>query len=181
MPDSHDVDKPSKSELKRQMLALQKLGEQLLTLPRGELDRLALPDQLVDALLLAQRIKSREGRRRQLQYIGKLMRTIDAEPIQRVIEQRETGHREKNQQFHALEQLRDTLIAGDNADLDQALTSYPHADRSRLSQLVRTARKERDREQAPRAARKLFHYLRELEELQQHEATANPGETDGHF
>ena len=176
MPDSNS-DSPehvSKSELKRQMLALQKLGEQLLHLPQKELDRMALPEQLMDALQLAGRIKNREGRRRQLQYIGKIMRRIDAEPIRQRLLQKEQGTQEKNHQFQALEQLRDDLVSGGMPVIEQVLNRFPEADRSRLSQLVRSAGKEKQRQQPPKSARKLFRYLRELAELQAEQSSQLP-------
>lgn len=164
----------SKSELKRQMLALQKLGEQLSLLPQKELDRMALPAQLMDALQLAKRIKNREGRRRQLQYIGKIMRRIDAEPIRQRLLQQEQGEQEKNSQLHALEQLRDDLVSGGMPVIEQVLNRFPEAERSRLSQLVRSAGKEKLRQQSPKSARKLFHYLRELTELQAEQSSQLP-------
>jgi ribosome-associated protein len=172
MPDFNDENPelPSKSELKRQMLALQKLGEQLLDLPQKELDNLILPEQLMDALMLAKRIKNREGKRRQLQYIGKLMRTIDAEAIRQKLQQRDQLDQQKNSQFHALEQLRDELISSGITAVEQVLIRYPDADRSRLKQLLRSAVKEKQQQQPPKSARKLFRYLRELDELQQQSA-----------
>ena len=172
MPDFDDenLELPSKSELKRQMLALQKLGEQLLALPQKELDSLALPEQLMDALMLAKRIKNREGKRRQLQYIGKLMRNIDAEHIRQKLLQRDQLDQQKNHQFHALEQLRDELVSNGVTAVEPVLGRYPDADRSRLKQLVRSAVKETQLQQPPKSARKLFRYLRELEELQQQSA-----------
>lgn len=165
MPEHEDDSRPSKSELKRQMLALQQLGVDLIELPQRELDRLALPEELCDAIGVAQRIKSREGRRRQLQYIGKLMRQVDHEPIAKLIHERKTGQQHLTREFHALEQMRDDLIERGMPAIDRVLQEYAAADRSRLSQLVRSARKEREREQAPKSARKLFRYLRELAEL----------------
>lgn len=172
MLDDESPDKPSKSERKRQMLALQKIGEQLLEVPEREWSRLGMPENLVEALQLAGRIKSREGKRRQLQYVGKLMRQIDTAAIEAFLQERQAGHQQKLRRFHALEKLRDALIEGD-AEPEQVLAEYPQADRSQLAQLVRGARKEQQREQAPRSARKLFRYLRELEELQEHEAGLN--------
>jgi ribosome-associated protein len=169
MPDRELQEQISKSERKRQMLALQKLGVQLLKLSAKEWQQLALPDTLQEALELAQRIKNPEGKRRQLQYIGKLMRQIDAEPVEEYLRLREAGHQHKVRRFQALEQLRDDLIEA-RVSPEQVIVDYPQAERSQLGQLLRTARKERERQQSPRAARKLFRYLRELDELRQHEA-----------
>ena len=156
------------------MLALQKLGEQLLHLPQKELDNMALPEQLMDALQLAGRINNREGRRRQLQYIGKIMRRIDAEPIRQRLLQREQGEQEKNHQYHLLEQLRDDLISEGMPMIEQALHRFPAADRTRLSQLVRSARKEKQRQQPPKSARNLFRYLRELAQFQGRQSSHLP-------
>jgi ribosome-associated protein len=173
MPDIHPDDKhslhsdaegPSKSELKRQMTELQKLGEQLLHLQHRELEKMQLPQSLMEAVLLARRIKSREGKRRQLQYIGKLMRTIDAEPIRLQLLQREQGRQQINRQFHQLELLRDQLLSNGVSEIDSVIAHYPMADRTRLGQLVRAASKEQDQLQAPKSSRKLFRYLRELAE-----------------
>ena len=133
---------------------------------------MALPEPLVDALMLAKRIKNREGKRRQLQYIGKLMRNIDAEPIRQQLLQRDQLDQQKNQQFHALEQLRNELVDGGLSAVETALVRYPDADRSRLKQLLRSAAKEKQLQQPPKSSRKLFRYLRELEQLQQQNATA---------
>ena len=173
MPDIHPDDKhslnsdsegPSKSELKRQMTELQKLGEQLLHLQHRALEKMQLPQSLMEAVLLARRIKSREGKRRQLQYIGKLMRTIDAEPIRLQLLQREQGHQQINRQFHQLEQLRDQLLGNGVSEIDSVIARFPMADRTRLGQLVRAASKEQEQLQAPKSSRKLFRYLRELAE-----------------
>jgi ribosome-associated protein len=169
MPDNNpdDLQQPSKSERKRQMLALQKLGEQLLCYSPAEWDNMALPEPLTEALLLANRIKSREGRRRQLQYIGKLMRSVDAEAISQQLRQRQQGDQQKIRQFHSLERLRDQLINDGPPAVERTLERFPQAQRSRLKQLVRTAIKEQQRQQPAKAARKLFHYLRELAEHEQ--------------
>jgi ribosome-associated protein len=174
MPDHHqnpdrphldqDAERPSKSELKRQMTQLQKLGEQLLGLPPLELEKMQLPETLLEALALARRIKSREAKRRQLQYIGKLMRGIDAEPIRLNLLQREQGRQLAQRRFHQLEQMRDRLVNNGPGEIEQVMTRFPTADRTRLGHLVRAAGRERDNQKAPKSARSLFRYLRELDE-----------------
>jgi ribosome-associated protein len=180
--DADQYDGPSKSAVKRQMSELQKLGEQLLPLPQRTLDKMQLPEQLMEAVLLAKRIKHREGRRRQLQYIGKIMRGIDAEPIRQFLLQREQGDQQRNRQFHELEKLRDTLLEQGVTGLELVITRYPHAERSRLAQLARAAHKEHTLQQPPKSARKLFRYLRELAEFedsgQNHEDTSTPPDTE---
>lgn len=153
---------PSKTQLKREMEQLQELGSQLVKLPDKALAEVTLDEPLLDAIMLARRLKNREGLRRQLQYIGKLMRKTEVEPIADYLERRAGGHQEKVQEFHALEVLRDQLIDGSDSVIEQCMADYPDADRSRLRQLVRTARKEKQGDKPPKAARKLFKYLREL-------------------
>ncbi len=159
-----DREKLSKSAMKRQMTELQELGEQLLTLSPAELEQVPLPENLREALTLARRIKAREGRRRQLQFIGKLMRSIDAEPIRRYLLERERGQQQAQRRFHQLEQMRDRLVDNGPGEIEQVIARFPDADRTRLGQLVRNAARERERQQPPSSARKLFRYLRELDE-----------------
>ncbi|MEI7447083.1 MAG: ribosome biogenesis factor YjgA, partial [Burkholderiales bacterium] len=105
-------DGPSKSQRKRDMHALQDLGERLVELPVSQFEKLELPPELVDAVALARRITSREGRRRQLQYVGKLMRRadVDAEAIRARLEIDDVQHRLETAVMHAAERWRDTLI-----------------------------------------------------------------------
>ena len=156
---------PSKSELKRRMTALQALGEALTALPDKQLAKVPIEDERLRAAITETRlIKSNSARRRHMQYIGKLMRLIDAEPIAEYLQRRADGHQEKAREFQALEALRDSLINGPDSGIEDCMVRFPDAERSRLRQLVRTARKERDAQQSPKAARKLFKYLRELAE-----------------
>ncbi len=153
---------PSKSELKRQMQELQRVGEQLLALSDGDLARIPLPEELAEALATAKRIKSREGLRRQMQYIGKVMRRIDAEPILEALAERERGQQELARRFHELENWRDRLIAEGQGAVNELKAEFPAADRQKLRQLVRNAQKEKQANQPPASSRKLFRYLREL-------------------
>ena len=153
----------SKSQRKRDALDLQKLGEELLLLKEEQLQRLGLPAILQDAIHAAQKIHQRGGRKRQLQYIGKLMRQTDAEPIRQALADLHTEQQMQTARFHQLEQWRDRLLAGDDTALDEIFTQLPDADRQHLLQLVRNARKP-SKNDAPdvRTARILFRYLREL-------------------
>ena len=110
---------PSKSELKRQMAALQKTGERLVNLSNVELARIPLPDELDEAISTARRIKSREGLRRQLQYIGKVMRRIDCSEIEAALAAIDEGQRSMAREFHALEALRDRLTDGSKEALEE--------------------------------------------------------------
>lgn len=158
-------DRPSKSALKREMLALQELGSALVGLSEGSLALIPIEGELAEAIHTARRIKSREGLRRQMQFIGKLMRKVDTSAIAAAYTDLQQGRRQFNQQFHELEQLRDELVARGTEAMELALERFPDADRQHLRQLIAAAVKERAAEQPPAAARKLFRYLRELAEL----------------
>lgn len=158
----HEEPAPSKTRRKQEAHDLQKLGTDLLEVPESEWVRLGLPDSLVAALAEAQHIHSRSGRKRQLQYIGRLMRDIDPEPIRAWFEQRRTQGRRMARLQHELERWRDRLIE----EGDSAIESYlqqQRADRQQLRQLVRQARKEHTLNKPPKASRALFRYLRDLQ------------------
>lgn len=153
-------DGPSKSELKRLSQKLQELGEELVVLPQNEFDELPLPDNLREAVALARRITAHGGLYRQKQYIGKLMRTIDAEPIRAALESRNVRQRAETLKLRRIESLRAQLIDSEGPGLDALLVPYPQLDRRTVLRLVAQARSERDRGQPPRAARELFGMLR---------------------
>jgi ribosome-associated protein len=137
----HGYDRPSKSQVKREMLALHDLGKQLVDLSPDQLKQLPLAERLYDAVRLAQRTTSREGRRRQIHFVGKLMRDADAEAIRTQLDIWENGSREQTLAMHRLETLRDLLLRDDDA-LTRLLNDYPHADAQRLRTLIREGRKE---------------------------------------
>src|SRR5690606_14751284 len=137
----HGYDRPSKSQVKRDMLALQDLGKQLVDLSPDQLKQLPLAEKLFDAIRLAQRTTSREGRRRQIHYVGKLMRDADADAIRTQLDIWENGSREQTRAMHRLETLRDLLLRDDDA-LTGLLNEYPDADAQRLRTLIREGRKE---------------------------------------
>jgi ribosome-associated protein len=159
-----DPEAPSKSRRKRDMLELQKLGEELLTFPDAALREMGLPEPLWEALESARRIKAHGGRRRQLQYIGKLMRNLDTAPIRAAIASRQQQESTHTRAFHRLEGLREALIDDADAALAGVLGEFPAADRLQLRRLARQARTERENHHPPRAARALFRYLRDLQE-----------------
>ena len=137
----HGYDGPSKSQVKREMLALQELGKQLLDLSTDQLKQLPLAEKLYDAIRLAQRTTSREGRRRQVHYVGKLMRDADADAIRAQIDTWQNGSREQTRAMHRLEALRNQLLA-DDAALTDLLNNHPGADVQHLRTLIRAGRKE---------------------------------------
>ena len=157
-------DRPSKSEMKRQMNDLQKLGEQLVAEPRDRVKRVPMPDDVRDAILMCQTITNHEGRRRQMQYVGKMMRTLDEEEvavIQRTIESWKGASKAETAALHALERRRDKLLADDKA-LTDLLAEHPELDVQQLRTLIRNARKEQAENKPPKAYREIFQILKEL-------------------
>ena len=152
----------SKSERKREVTALQDLGERLLELSQEQLNNIRISQELQDALILAKTLKSRGARRRQMQYIGVLMRRIDPEPIRLMIHEIDKGQKHKAREFQQLETMRNSLIDGDDTVFEEIIRRFPDADILRLRQFVRSARKEKKENKPPKQSRSLFRYLREL-------------------
>ena len=163
-PEKDPRDETSKSQRKRDLDELKRLGNELLSFSDDALRQLLLPEALLDALRTAQRIKAHGALKRQLQYIGKLLREVDVAPIREAIEYHDRQHATHTSEFHRLEALRDQLLTGDDAALSTAMARFPRADRQHLRKLVRQARREQAQKQPPRAARQLFRYLRELQQ-----------------
>jgi ribosome-associated protein len=159
-----EQEKPSKSQVKRDMHALQELGENLIKLTKPQLEKIPIPAELRTAIDEARRIKSRSALRRQKQYIGRLMREIDSEPIRKAYEALQLGASRANLLFHQLEKWRDRLIEEGDEAVELFIQDYPHTDRNRLRQLVRNCNKERKTETMPKTSRALFRYLREVAE-----------------
>lgn len=156
-------DRPSKSERKRQSTDLQALGEALIDLPQNELDALPLPENLRDAVELARRITAHGGLYRQKQYIGKLMRKIDAEPIRAALAAKRDRERVAALRFRRTELWRDRLIAeGPDAIAAFAAETQREVDTASLARLIGRAQLEKRTEQTPKAARELFRVVREL-------------------
>ena len=162
--DHDDQDEISKSRRKRELQELKKLGEALLEFSDDALRQLMLPDVLLDALHTARKIHSNGARKRQMQYVGKLMKDIDVAPVRQALEDRNRQHDLHSREFHLLETLREQLLTDGDSALPAVLAQFPHADRQHLRKLARQARKEHDSGQPPRASRLLFRYLRELQE-----------------
>ncbi|PWC12985.1 ribosome biogenesis factor YjgA [Brenneria corticis] len=153
----------SKSEIKRDAEALKDLGAELVELGKNALEKIPLDDDLRAAIELAQRIK-KEGRRRQLQLIGKMLRARDPEPIQAALDKLKNRHNQQVVLFHKLELLRDRLVAEGDDAIPDILALYPSADRQQLRSLVRNAQKEKAANKPPKSTRQIFQYLRELSE-----------------
>ena len=181
------TDEPTRTELKRESDALQKLGEDLLELRGDLLDGLELPDKLLEAVAETKRITNFEGLRRQKQYLGKLMRQLDPEThsaIRAALDLQHTPSAEETLLLHQTEQWRERLIADDDA-VGQWLNLCPATDSQQLRALVRQARKDAKPEapgKAPRhgrAYREIYQMVREQLTAARDAALAQP-ETDGY-
>ncbi|MES2296527.1 MAG: ribosome biogenesis factor YjgA [Pseudomonadota bacterium] len=159
-----EYERPSKSELKRQMTVLQKLGEELVEQPRERVKRVPLPEDVRDAILACQLITNHEGRRRQMQFVGKKMRTLDEEEvaaIQRTIDSWKGASKADTAALHALERRREKLLADDKA-LTTLLAEHPELDGQHLRTLIRNARKEQLESKPPKAYREIFQILKDV-------------------
>ena len=157
---------PSKSEIKRECNHLLDIGEEILKLTTEDRHSLDLPEDVEAAVTTTLKIKSRSGLKRQRQYIGKLLRSVDGEIIEAKLKKIQHRHDTNTAQFKRLEKWRDRLIDNDKESLNQVITHFPDIDRQHINQLIRAAQQEKKHDKAPAAARKLFKYLRELEESQ---------------
>lgn len=139
--DDNGYDRPSKSQVKRELHALLDLGKELIELSPDRLKQLPLAERLYEAIREAQRTTSREGRRRQTHYVGKLMRDAPADVIRAQLDTWRNGSREETAAMHRLETLRERLLADDDA-LTELLQDYPDTDIQHLRAVIRAARKE---------------------------------------
>lgn len=159
--------KKSKSQQKREAEAAQALGTAVVDLPEHHfaalIEKIDLPEKLITAWRECRAIKSREARRRQLQFIGKLMRDVEPVPIEQMLAQLKRSGQVATAQLHQLERWRERLLTeGDNV-LQEFLQTHPQTDGAKLRQLIERAHKEAAHNQPPRASRLLFRYLRELQ------------------
>jgi len=175
--DNHEEIK-SKSQFKREMIALQEMGEELVRLNAEQLAKLPLTDELRDAVLAAQGMHARGARYRQMQYIGRLMREVDPAPVQEALDIVRNRHNRATSLLHRLEKWRDKLIAGDHEALEEVFAAFPDADRQHLRQLVRNAQKEDEAQKPPKSSRELFRYLRELQEEGNRQSAAAKAKAD---
>jgi ribosome-associated protein len=160
-----EYERPSKSELKRQMTALQKLGAELIAEARDRVKRIPMPEDVRDAILECQTIKDHEGRRRQLQYVGKKMRTLEEEEvalIRKTIDSWKGASKSETAALHAIERKRDKLLADDTA-LTVLLQQNPQLEAQHLRTLIRNARKEQAENKPPKAYREIFQILKSLQ------------------
>lgn len=173
-PDDEPVhDGPSKSQRKRDMLDLQALGERLATLGEERLTSLDLPERLADAVRQARRLTKHGALRRQRQFIGRLMRDIDAGPIQEAFDRWDGLSKADIALQHRAERWRERLLVEPDA-LTAFAGEHPGADLQRIRTLIRNAQSERAAEKPPRSYRELFRLIRDLQRQ------ASPaGETNG--
>jgi ribosome-associated protein len=171
-----EVGPPSKTQLKAEADEKQALGEALLTLRADLMARLDLPDKLRDAIADAKKITNFEGKRRQMQFIGKLMRPLDPEPIREAINEQLNGSADLTLALHLAEQWRDKLIA-DDAALGTWLEEHPETDSQQLRALIRQARKDAKPEKPGEAPRHGKSY-REIFQLVRQALAKGPAEAD---
>ena len=164
--DSHygdDEARPSKTQLKQKSHDLQQLGAALAELPPERLERTEMPEALREALLEYRRTRSHEGRRRQLQLVGKLMRGADEEPLREAVAAATLGSARETLALHETERWREELIRDDTA-LERWIAAYPDTDAQRLRSLVRAARRDAaaltPEQRQPRSARELFQFIK---------------------
>lgn len=155
--------RPSKSQKKREVEALQELGAKLVELSADQIKKIEMPDDLRAALREAQRIPARtEGRRRQLQYIGRIMRKVDPAPLQAALDRIAGLSAAENARMHQRERLRDRFIA-DEKVIEEIVERHPQADIQQLRQLRRNAIREQEQNKPPKSYREIYRILRELE------------------
>lgn len=160
-----EYDRPSKSQLKREMTALQKMGAELVAEPKDRVMRVPMPEDVRDAILECQTIKDHEGRRRQLQYVGKKMRKLEEDEIaaiQRTLDSWKGASKSETAAMHALERRREKLLSDDGA-LTDLRAAHPEIDMQHLRTLIRNARKEQAENKPPKAYREIFQILKQLQ------------------
>ena len=159
-----EYDGPSKSQLKRDSHALQAMGKELVEMPEGKLQKFNLPEALKQAIYEARKLKSREAKRRHLQYIGKLMRISNIDEIQNTLDKMDHQSLTYRQHFKQLEVWRERIISQGNKGIESFLKEYPLAERQQLRNLQRQANREIELKKAPVASRKIFEYIRSVSE-----------------
>ena len=152
---------PSKTKIKKQMHELRDLGKELTELGKDQLAQLDIPEILRDAIRAMKNINSFGAQRRQIQYIGKLMRNVDPAPILAKLDAWKGKSQNHTAYMHQLERWRDRLLESDGA-LTELLAAYPQADAQRLRSLIRNALKERELQKPPKNYREIFQVLREI-------------------
>ncbi|MEE9343540.1 MAG: ribosome biogenesis factor YjgA [Gammaproteobacteria bacterium] len=159
--ETDEVDKPSKSQLKREADQAQKLGQDLLNLTETEWGKLKLGETLIHALRECRKMTSNNAKKRHFQYIGKLMRTVDTDSISAYIDNWKHARAADSRQHREIEALRDDLITRGSPAISELISRSPKIDRQKLRQLVTNARKAHDEKTTSTTARALFRHLRD--------------------
>lgn len=164
--DNDDLKPKSKAQLKREADAAQVLGAKLVELSVTQINELSektdMSDKLCEALLACQNIKAREARRRQLQFIGKLMRDLDLTPVEKLLNEFKRGGQVATAQLHKTERWRERLLNEGETVFKELLQSYPETDAKHVRKLIASAQRQAAHNQPPGSSRLLFKYLREL-------------------
>lgn len=161
-PEPDDDSPKSKSQKKRDMTALQDLGAELESLPKDRLARVPMPEALADAIHEARRITSHEGKRRQMQFVGKVMRGLDddeVDAIRRALEGFKGTSKAETARLHLIERWRELLLADDEA-LTKFLGEHPGVDVQSLRNIIRNARREQQQSRPPKYFRELFQAIK---------------------
>lgn len=160
--DEDFYDGPSKSQRKRDSTALQKLGDELSKLPTKQLESFPLSEALRESIMEAASMPQRGARKRQLKYIGSLLRDSEVEPILEALAKVKSQSALGVRHHHRVEQWRDRLIAEGDAALGELVSEYTQVDRGQVRQLIRSARSEQAADKPPRSTRRLYQYLRDI-------------------
>jgi ribosome-associated protein len=164
MQESDDLpERESKTQRKKQMLALQHIGDILVQLPAVQLAKIPLDDRLADAVNHARSLKTHEAKRRQSQFIGKIMRDTDIAPIQEALDKIQLKDQYSKAQFHQIERWRTRLIKEGDKVVEEFIQKFPLADTQRLRQLIRKAQQDEKEDSNSGASTALFRYLQSLE------------------
>jgi ribosome-associated protein len=155
-------ERPSKSQRKRDSHALQDIGEQLVALSAEQLKRIDIPENLRIAIAETQRTRSHEGKRRQMQYVGKVMRSVDTAPLTEALDAIRGVSARAIAREHLLERMRERLLENELA-LGDIAAQWPGADLTQLRTLRRNTLREREQNKPPRAFREIFRVLRQLD------------------
>ncbi len=167
--DENGYDRPSKSQLKRDMHALQELGEALIALPKDALKRMPMSEKLNDAVREARRITDHEGKRRQVQYVGRVMRTLledEVAALRTALDTHRGVNKAETARLHWIERSRDKLLANDAA-LTDFIREHPGVDAQEGRTLIRNTRKERELQKPPRYYRELFQWIKNAAGVEQ--------------
>ena len=173
--DDNGYDRPSKSQLKREMHALQELGVELVALPKDALKRMPMPESLDDAVRAARRITDHEGKRRQMQYVGKVMRGLlddETAALREALDKYKGINKAETARLHWIERTREKLLA-DDAALTEFIRQHPAVDPQEGRTLIRNARREAQQGKPPRYFRDLFQWIKNADGAGNEDADSN--------